>query len=259
MSTSLPIRADFREHFYDHAERLQVSQAWVMRRRRVLAAKLAGEPLSRFTPKHLSATTIEFLMQTLAVRPAPMPKSSGILLLVAAAVIPTDDLLRGRRVWRQARTFGSRILPVEEALPMRNLPYGYCWGENGAIVPDPVTAPVVRQAFALILRLGAENGRPPWESAAAALNAAGQQTRTGRPWRAGDVRDLTRHPDYAGYDFRPPFGRGDGVHPLSTLSEPLVDLDTFLTAARMRRRKPPTWLVAMAALRPCTDRHSPDS
>lgn len=253
MTTSPSLPVHFSESYFDHAERLQVSLAWVVRRRAVLAARLAERELPHFTAKHLRMAAVDMLMQTLAVQPAMTGSGTSPILLVPVVIVPTDDLLRGRRTWWRAQRAHSWRLPETEPPLMRRLPYGYCWGANGAIYPDGASAPVVHQAFTLIVRLGRAGNRSPWEDVAAALNAADHRSPRGRDWLASEVRDLTRQPEYAGYEQQ---FRADGgvlVRPLSGLSAPLVPLPTFLTAARLRQRKPPAWLRDLAALSTATE------
>jgi len=65
-------------------------------------------------------------------------------------------------------------------------------GWDGALEPDPETAPVVRSIFDAAAR--GEGSR----AIASALNVAGHQTGSGGPWRPGAVDAVLTNPAYAG-------------------------------------------------------------
>lgn len=229
----------YQEPIRTHARRLQVSPYFVYLRRRILAARLRDLRLPCYTPAYLVDAAAEALLRTLSVRQG---RASGtdFVFLIPIAVTPTDDLLYGQRTYLRSLPLHHRTAHPSSA----TLPYGYFLAEDGHIHPDPVAGPAIRCAFALMLELGAADPHVPWQSVAERLNAAGHCTQSGRPWQAGDVRDLIRIPAYAGYVRSG--GRGASVERLPHLSEPLIDLEDFLLAARLKRKPAPPWLTALA-------------
>ena len=232
----------YQEKAPTQARRLQVSRHFVVLRRRILAAKLRGLPLPGNTPAYLVAATPEALLRTLAVRRS-RSSDAEFLFLIPVAVAPTDDLLDGRRAFLRSQPSHRR--PSHPLTP--SLPYGYLRDEEGYIHADPLSAPAIRLAFALMLELGAGDQPVPWQAVAERLNAAGFRTQYhGRPWAASDVRALTCIPAYAGYTRT--HDSGIIVEPMPALTEPLIDLDVFLLAAQLKRRPAPPWLAALTRL-----------
>lgn len=101
------------------------------------------------------------------------------------------------RAWIRERTMNGRLTKLQagKLLPTYKALYGYRWldREAGHLEPDPLTAPVVVRVFAETVDLGKTLG-----AIAADLNADGIAGPGGGAWHRTGVRNLLRHPYYAG-------------------------------------------------------------
>lgn len=73
-------------------------------------------------------------------------------------------------------------------------PYGYRW-ENKRLVPDPGSAPVIKQMFEIALSVGKiQTCQRIWEY----LDREGVRPKSGRPWSLDSIRYVLRNPIYIG-------------------------------------------------------------
>jgi hypothetical protein len=239
----------YQENTRQHAHRLRVTLYFARMRRRVLAARLEGRALPSNAPTHLRQATPQTLMATLAVKPH-LQRDEGeeeTLVLIPTSTPATQDRLQGQNARRRQR----RRLALGKSSP----PYGYRRTHNEAIVPDPDAAHAIQLAFALILTFAARGGRAPWALVAVELNAAGYVRQNGKPWTGEHVRALTHTPLYAGYARTNRRGLGDAIESAANITEPLVDLQTFVQAARLAHRTTPLWLDELASLAVAVKHH----
>ncbi len=106
--------------------------------------------------------------------------------------------------------------------------YGYLreYDERGRLVavkPHPIEAPVVEEMIRRVAK------GDPLRTIAAALNARGVTTPTGRPWRGALIRQSVLRPSYAGRRVHQGQDVGDAIWP------PLVDLVTWRRAVAVLR------------------------
>lgn len=180
---------DYIEHYVQHAERLQVSPTWVQRRRAVLAAKLAGKDLPQSTSRRLCSATLECLLQTLAVQRVSADDGYAPIWLVPVAIVPTDDLQRGRMLLQQVAwdcisqpAFIDCLVEVS-----RN-------GAHEEVIPN---LPVVPWAVKTLVSLGQSGLRMPWEHPTEPANDAGDGSSVNDDLVKWGLNMLCR-PEYAG-------------------------------------------------------------
>ena len=130
--------------------------------------------------------------------------------------------------------------------PRVSVAYGYR-REGDQLVPDPPASQAIEDAFYLILELE-RDGRAPWAQVADELNEQGYVRKDGREWSGDDVRELTRVTTYAGYKADKRASKyGDEIE-LDPNITPIVDLVTFVKAARLGRGRNAPWLSRLEAI-----------
>ena len=104
---------------------------------------------------------------------------------------------------------------------------------------------MVRQAFIIIAKNA--NGRRTidWKDVTSQINEQGSRRSLDRLWTIKDVRELTRTTSYCGYVRFNAEGLGDAVELLPEITEALIDLQTFIQAARVGPGKNEPWLRAL--------------
>lgn len=240
----------YQETIRQHAQRLRVTVSFVEKRRRALRALLEGHPLPAAMPKPVWNASAADLMRTLAVAPQQPPQDADgearIIEFIPVVLPATEDLLAGQRILQRRR---PRLMTM--AAPCTNglrLPYGYRRHPDGTILPDQAEAEVIRRAFTLIVALGTGDVAALWQSVADRLNADGCCRRHDQPWRATDVRALTRITPYVGYVRRNDFGIGDAVERFPEIRQPILSLDLFVEAAEFGYGKGEPWLQLLKAI-----------
>lgn len=106
-------------------------------------------------------------------------------------------------------------------------PLGYLYNEDGKLVVDAKTAPLVRKIFKMYL----EDGMG-FHSIAVALNDEGYKSQTGNPFRAKTISDIIGNEKYIGvytYAMRKEKIRIEDNH------EPIIDKETFKMVQQLKK------------------------
>ena len=238
----------FQESIGQQASRLNVSPKLLRNRRKTLLSLLENKPLPPETPQFLQNASDSDLLRALALTPeiSTPPPGEGdepVMWLTPSSLPPARSLLT-RYYMRSKYTPQLRSFAVPDLGSCR-LPYGYQRRADGAIIPEPDAAAMVRLAFAVIVASAEGRRTIAWEEVTRQINARGSRRSRGKPWVVSAVRDLTRITSYAGYIRLNAEGLGDAVELLPEIAETLIDLDTFVKAARVGPGKNQAWLRAL--------------